>query len=254
MRKDKQAIEQNEDLKELMTLAFGGNFPDSYWQLMTDAAFAVHTYITKLEEQTKEYDALVAAVRAGNALEISGRNRGYGKLPLMDLWMNLRNKLDVLPKHLLRKQEKTMFVNELGSVVSLQMALLGMIAGADPKNVGLIALYKELLGWTDDIKERLDGYDASFALYDTAVRKGTRHWQNVPENLSTIWPDTAKLVSYMADETDILAVVKKIMEQPWDDSNDKGVNQAFRRLANISNALNMNGDPDDHETENTPSD
>ena len=141
-----------------------------------------------------------------------------------------------------------MSVNKLGSMVSLQMALLGMIAGADPKNVGLINLYKELLEWTDEIKKQLDGYNSSFALYDTAVRKGTRHWQNVPENLSTIWPDTAKLVSYMADETDILAAVKKIMGQPWDDSNDKGVNQAFRRLANISNALNMNGDPETEET------
>ena len=59
-----------------------------------------------LDVKDEEYDALIEVAKAGNSLEISGRNRGYGKLPLMDLWMNLRNKLDVLPKQLLRTGEK----------------------------------------------------------------------------------------------------------------------------------------------------
>lgn len=46
---------QNEDLEELMILARGGGFSDMYWQLMTDAAFAVHTYIQKLEKQVSEF-------------------------------------------------------------------------------------------------------------------------------------------------------------------------------------------------------
>ena len=46
--------EQNGDLKELMTLAFAGGFPDMYWQLMTDAALAIHEHITGLEKQVKE--------------------------------------------------------------------------------------------------------------------------------------------------------------------------------------------------------
>ncbi len=47
---------QNEDLEELMTLARGveGTIGDMYWQLMTDAAFAVGTYIQELENQVEE--------------------------------------------------------------------------------------------------------------------------------------------------------------------------------------------------------
>lgn len=40
-----------------------------------------------------------------------------------------------------------------------------------------------------------------------------------------------------------LEAVRRIMDQPWDDSHDRGHDQAFKRLAKISNALNMNSDP-----------
>jgi hypothetical protein len=40
-----------------------------------------------------------------------------------------------------------------------------------------------------------------------------------------------------------LEAVRLIMDQPWDDSHDRGHEEAFKRLAKISNALNMNSDP-----------
>ncbi len=46
--------EQNKDLEELMILATAGKFGDLYWQIMTDAALAVHEHITGLEKQVKE--------------------------------------------------------------------------------------------------------------------------------------------------------------------------------------------------------
>ena len=45
---------QNEYLKELMVLAFAGEFSNTHWQLMTDAALAVHKHITELEKQVEE--------------------------------------------------------------------------------------------------------------------------------------------------------------------------------------------------------
>jgi len=89
---------------------------------------------------------------------------------------------------------------QLSPLVSLQIALLGMIAGTNSENIGLINLYQKLLDWSDKIKEQIEEYDASFELYDQAVRRGTRDWQAVPENLSTVWPGTAELVAWMADE------------------------------------------------------
>ena len=47
-----------------------------------------------------------------------------------------------------------------------------------------------------------------------------------------------------------MEVVKQIMNEPWSDSHDKGRDEAFKRLARISNALNLNDDP---VTEDTPS-
>lgn len=43
-------------------------------------------------------------------------------------------------------------MEKLGAMVSLQIALAGLIAGADPSHVGLIGMYQEFLGWTDIIK------------------------------------------------------------------------------------------------------
>ena len=48
----------------------------------------------------EEYTALLAVKRAGNALEIAGRNRGYGELPLMDLWLKLRDAIASLSENL----------------------------------------------------------------------------------------------------------------------------------------------------------
>jgi hypothetical protein len=47
-----------------------------------------------------------------------------------------------------------------------------------------------------------------------------------------------------------LEAVRLIMGQPWSDSHDRGCEEAFKRLARISNALDMNNDP---VTEDTPS-
>ncbi|KKL50327.1 hypothetical protein LCGC14_2306640 [marine sediment metagenome] len=101
---------------------------------------------------------------------------------------------------------------QLSPLVSLQIALLGMIAGTNSENIGLINLYQKLLDWSDKIKEQIEEYDASFELYDQAVRRGTRDWQAVPENLSTVWPGTAELVAWMADEIDTLRERVKELE------------------------------------------
>ena len=57
----------------------------------------LHTHADLVES---DRDALLAVMRAGNALEIAGRNRGYGELPLMDLWLKLRDALAALPEYL----------------------------------------------------------------------------------------------------------------------------------------------------------
>ncbi len=58
-------MKQNEDLRELMILAQAGNFDDLYWQLMTDAAVAVHQHMEELED---DKDALLTVVGAGKSL------------------------------------------------------------------------------------------------------------------------------------------------------------------------------------------
>ena len=47
-----------------------------------------------------EHTALLAVKRTGSALEIAARNRGYGELPLMDLWLKFRDALAALPEEL----------------------------------------------------------------------------------------------------------------------------------------------------------
>lgn len=58
----------------------------------------------------------------------------------------------------------------------------------------------------------------------------------------------------LAEEKQILETeletVRQIMNQPWNDSHDRGRDEAHKRIAMISLALNMNSDP---VTEDTPS-
>lgn len=55
-------------------------------------------------------------------------------------------------------------------------------------------------------------YDASFELYDNAVRRGTVKWQQVPDHPSNIWPDVAKLVDWMATRMDKLEAVVPVLQ------------------------------------------
>lgn len=55
---------------------------------------------------------------------------------------------------------------------------------------------------------------------------------------------------YDRGEKRMLEAIRRIMDQPWDDSHDKGCSQAFERLEKIENVLNINRDP---VTEDTPS-
>lgn len=46
-------------------------------------------------------------------------------------------------------------------------------------------------------------WEASFDLYDRALRRGTEQWRNDPENESHILPDTAKMMTWIVDQLDI---------------------------------------------------
>jgi hypothetical protein len=68
-------------------------------------------------------------------------------------------------------------------------------------------------------------------------------------------PPTIVKLNIWADEVAALEAeleaVRQIMDQPWNDSHDKGRDEAHKRIAKISDALNMNNDP--VTTEDTPS-
>ncbi len=74
-----------------------------------------------------------------------------------------------------------------------------------------------------------------------------RSVQIVIGNVAWLVPEQAAdhIVAFEAE----LDAVRQIMNQPWDESHDRGHQEAFRRLAKIGNTLNVNSDP---LTEDTP--
>ena len=66
---------------------------------------------------------------------------------------------------------------KLSTLASLQIALAGLIAGADPTHVGLIGMYQELLGWTDIIKIDIDTLQKKANFLEALRIAGVDNWQ-----------------------------------------------------------------------------
>ncbi len=67
--------------------------------------------------------------------------------------------------------------DKLSPMASLQMALAGLIAGADPSHVGLMRLYQELLDWTDSIKTSTDALQKKANFLEALRIAGVDNWQ-----------------------------------------------------------------------------
>lgn len=64
---------------------------------------------------------------------------------------------------------------KLCPMVSLQISILGLLAGTHPGNVGMIDLYQQLLDWTDEIAEQIEEYAASEEVVKAADAWGRAH-------------------------------------------------------------------------------
>ncbi len=63
--------------------------------------------------------------------------------------------------------------------------------------------YVEQQERADTLQAEVDDWEASFELYDRALRRGTEKWRDDPENPHDILPDTAKMMVWIVDQLDI---------------------------------------------------
>jgi hypothetical protein len=70
--------------------------------------------------------------------------------------------------------------------------------------------------WADEVavlEARIKEYDASFQLYDGAMRRGTKMWQVAHPESAHTWPDAARLAAWLMEGIETL---KKAIEEALD--------------------------------------